>query len=107
MMAFVMLIGLQWLVARMSVRWTPLRRLIRSDPRLLLQHETYNQTTMRDERTTEVEVDAAIRKHGFGDRSEVAWVVLESDGSFSIISENFAEDGSALKSVPDEAPPNG
>ena len=107
MMAFVMLIGLQWLVARMSVRWTPLRRLIRSDPRLLLQYGTYNQTTMKDERITEVEVDAAIRKHGFGDRSEVAWVVLESDGSFSIISEDAAGNGSALKSVPEEPPPKG
>ena len=107
MMAFVMLIGLQWLVARLSVRWKPLRRLIRSEPRLLLQHGTYNHNTIKDERITEVEVDAAIRKHGFGDRSEVAWVVLESDGSFSIISEDSAGNGSALRSVPDEPPPNG
>ena len=105
MTAFVMLIALQWIVARLSVRWLPVRRMIRSDPRLLLQHGHYNHRTMHDERITEVEVDAAIRKEGFGDRSDIAWVVLESDGSFSVIAESKAGKGTALESVPDEPRP--
>ena len=62
---------------------------------------------MDDERITEVEVDAAIRKKGFGGRSDIAWVVLESDGSFSVIAETSAGDGVALESVPDEPRPQG
>ena len=107
MTAFVMLIALQRVVARLSVRWVPLRRMIRSNPRVLFQHGQFNRRTMHDERITEVEVDAAIRKEGFGDHSSVAWVVLESDGSFSVIAEEKAGDGSVLKSVPDEPRPGG
>ena len=45
---------------------------------------------MPSERVTEVEVDIAIRMHGFGDRSQIAYVILEFDGALSVISEDLA-----------------
>lgn len=100
--AFVMLIGLQWLVARVSVWREEFRKVIRSDPRMLVRQGEYLEACMKQERITAVEVDAAIRQKGYGDRSDVAWVILESDGSFSVIGEDMAGSGSALRTVPGE-----
>jgi uncharacterized membrane protein YcaP (DUF421 family) len=99
LVAFVMLVGLQWVVTRFSLRSTGFRSLIRSNPRLLLQDGTYLRPAMDEERVTASEIDEAVRKSGFGDLSQVAAVVLETDGSFSVISHDKAGDRSALESL--------
>ncbi|MEW9853692.1 DUF421 domain-containing protein [Novosphingobium sp. M1R2S20] len=84
-MAFAMLALLQWLVSRFSISSTRFRDLIRSQPRLLLEEGRLLDGAMADERVTEPEVDSAIRNAGIGRREEVAAVVLETDGSMSVI----------------------
>ena len=100
LVAIAMLVGLQWIVAKASVAYEPWRNFLRSDPQILLYHGELDSETMTSERVTEVEVDTAIRMRGFGDRSAIAFVVLESDGSLTVISEDLAGDESALLSIP-------
>ena len=102
MTAFIMLIGLQWLVARWSIASRPFRRAIRSSPRVLVKNGHYLEDCIHAERLTKVEVDEAIRKSGYGDSADIAWVVLETDGSFSIISRDKAGAGGTMESVPDQ-----
>ena len=99
-LAFVMLAGLQWAVTRASVRWDRFRRLVRSEPRLLVENGKYLDDAIAVERLTRSEVDQAIRNSGIGRIEQVAAAVLETDGSFSVIDiERGAGDLSALRSV--------
>ena len=54
---------------------------------------------MLSERVTEVEVDIAIRMRGFGDRGMIAYVVLEADGSMSVISKDLVGDGGVMRGL--------
>jgi uncharacterized membrane protein YcaP (DUF421 family) len=97
-LAFCMLALLQWLVSRLSVSSRRFSKLIRSQPRLLLENGTYRENALADERVTVDEVDAAVRNAGIGRIEEVAAVVLETDGSMSVIRRSD-EKLTALRSV--------
>jgi uncharacterized membrane protein YcaP (DUF421 family) len=84
-LAFCMLTLLQWLVSRLSVWSRRFSRLVRSQPRLLVENGSYRDAAMTEERVTADEVDAAIRNAGIGRIEDVAAVVLETDGSMSVI----------------------
>ena len=98
-LAFVVLCGLQWLVAWLSLRAKWFKRLIRSEPRLLFSDGKFLDRAMRDERILRQEVHAEIRNHGFGDCEDIAAVVLETDGSFSVIPKEKANTRSAMETV--------
>ena len=85
LLAFAMLALLQYTVTKASVLWNPFKRLVRSRPRRLVANGRYLDAALADERVTRSEVDAAIRKRGFGRLDRVAAVVLETDGGFSVI----------------------
>lgn len=97
-LAFCMLALLQWLVARFSVASSRFGELVRSKPRLLLEAGRYRDDAMSQERVTVAEVDAAIRKAGFGRVEDVAAVILETDGEMSVIGGSDQE-LTALRSV--------
>lgn len=97
--AFVSLAGLQWVVSFASLRVHWFKRLIRSDARLLLVDGKFLEEAMARERITQDEVEAAIRKDGHGRIEEVTAVVLESDGTLSVIVEGEAADCTALRSI--------
>lgn len=97
-LAFCMLALLQWLVARFSVASSRFGELVRSKPRLLLEAGRYRDDAMSQERVTVAEVDAAIRKAGFGRVEDVAAVILETDGEISVIGGSDQE-LTALRSV--------
>lgn len=98
-LAFVMLAGLQWLVSRASVQWRWFRRLVRAEPRLLLENGELRRDAMAQERLTEDEIDEAIRKSGIGRIENVAAVVLETDGSLSVIASDDKGAPTVLRSV--------
>lgn len=90
LLAFAMLALLQWLVARLSIASPWFRGLVRSDAALLLEDGRYRTEMMRQERVTRGEVDAAIRSNGYGRVENVGAVVLETDGSLSVIGRSDA-----------------
>lgn len=84
-LAFAMLALLQYIVSALSVRSGKVKDLVRSEPRILCRDGKVRHDALREERVTESELNAAIRKEGIGRVEEVAVAILETDGSFSII----------------------
>ena len=83
--AFALLIGLQWAVAFASVRSNRMARLVRSEPTLLMHRGELCPDAMRRERVTRHEIGQVLRAHNPDDPDAVNSVILESDGSFSVI----------------------
>lgn len=83
--AFAVLIGLQFAVTWTSVRLGIVRRIVRSEPSLLLRNGELLPDAMRRQRITEDEIRSAIRSAGVEDAAKVAAVVLEADGELSVI----------------------
>lgn len=97
-LALALLIGVQYVITWGSVRSTRVRRWIKSDPTLLLRDGRFLDEMLRAERVTRDEVLAAVRASGQATLSEVAAVVLETDGGFSVIA-RIDREPSALANV--------
>lgn len=82
---FVALMALQYLVARLSLSSTRFARLVRAEPRLLLENGEFLEHALRSERVTRGEVLSALRSSGIGRIDEAGAVVLETDGSLSVL----------------------
>ena len=87
---------LQFAIAWGSVRWRWVEQLAKSTPRRLLTDGAIDAAALRAERVTRDEVLAAVRSHGFGGLEVIAAVVLETDGSFSVVPRTQLASGSAL-----------
>ena len=83
--AFIVLIGLQYIVAWSSVRFNIISRLIKSEPKLLFYEGRFLHDTMKSERILEEEIYQAARSSGVGSLDEHTTVVLETDGNISVI----------------------
>jgi uncharacterized membrane protein YcaP (DUF421 family) len=91
--AFALLIALQFAVTWTSVRVPRIARLVRSEPTLLMRNGEVLHAALRRERVTESELMSVIRTSGSPDPDDVAAVILESDGSFSVIPTKGEGDG--------------
>ncbi len=85
LLAFAMLALLQWAVSQLSISSSWFCRAVRSRPALLVQNGVYCRDNLAKERVTESEVEASVRKAGVARLEDVAAVVLETDGSMSVI----------------------
>lgn len=83
--AFALLIVLQYAVTWTSVRSRRFRGWIKAEPRLLFHDGDFLETAMRAERVTRDEVLAAMRQAGRQEPASVQSVVLETDGSMSVV----------------------
>ena len=97
--ALALLAGLQYLVAIVSSRWPVTRVAITSRPTLLLFEGRVRSDALRRHRLTVSELRQALRMQGVGDVAQVKAVVLETNGTMSIITEGKYGDGSALEDV--------
>ena len=83
--AFALLIGLQWAIAWLSVRSDRFQALIKSEPRLLAHQGRLLHGAMKAERIAREEVLAVLRANGIRSLDQVDAVVLETDGTMSVI----------------------
>ena len=83
--ALLMLVVLQLLVAWTSVRWRAFEQIVKSDPSLLPYRGAYREHEMRRQRVSAEEVRSAIRSAGLARPADAGAVILESDGTFSVI----------------------
>lgn len=90
-LAFSLLIALQFLVTWSSVRIPWIRQLVTGEPQLLLEHGCFVTDALRRTRVAESEVRAAVRAAGMADMNSLRAVVLETDGSFSVIQHDKSE----------------
>ena len=92
--AFLLLIGLQYVVARLQVASPRFSGVVTSAPRLLYYRGEFDHDTMRRTRVTEDELRGVARKKGHGTMAGVEAMVLESSGDIAVITS--IGDGSAL-----------
>jgi uncharacterized membrane protein YcaP (DUF421 family) len=97
-LAFALLIGMQFVVTWSSVRASWLRKIVTGEPALLLYRGHFLPNALRRVRVTEDEVRAAVRAAGLATLDKVEAVVLETDGSFSVVPK---ESGSGISSLED------
>ena len=90
---------LQFLVAAVTTRFGG-RAVVTSAPTLLVSQGRILESALRAQRVTKSEVSQAVRSSGIGDMGLVAAAVLETDGTISVVSQQQAGDGSALRDVP-------
>lgn len=84
-LALALLIYLQFVITWLSVRSKSFRALIKSEPTLLVHEGHYVEAALRQQRVTRDEIGAALRASGKTDFSEVGSVVLETDGSLTVV----------------------
>jgi uncharacterized membrane protein YcaP (DUF421 family) len=94
-----LLVVLQYGITWQSVRSPRFQALIKDEPTLLLHRGRFLDDAMKEQRLTREEVSAALRAGGVADLSQVAAVVLETDGSISIIQDVEGGGSSTLTNV--------
>jgi uncharacterized membrane protein YcaP (DUF421 family) len=89
--AFAVLIGLQYGVTWLWVRSSAFSDLVKATPILLFFNGQYLRDQMRHARVVESELLAAVRSQGIASLKDVQAVVLEADGSFNTIGRTSKE----------------
>lgn len=85
LLAFGILILLQWAISALSVRFKNIRTIIKSEPFLLLYKGKLLRKALKDHQITEDEVLQIVRAKGMDDINSVDAIVLETNGQFSVI----------------------
>ena len=85
LLAAVVLLLLNALVARLRLRWPVLRRIVEGSPTLLVLHGEVIADHLRREGLDQDTLEAALREHGVADLSGVEMAVLEIDGSIRVV----------------------
>ena len=98
-LALALLAVLQMIVAATSRRLPGGRSFVTAPPTVLLRDGVLREDAMREERITHGELRQAIRSSGVGGFDTVAAVVLESDGSLSVVTTSQVGDGAALEQL--------
>ncbi len=99
LLAFALLIFLQFGVTWLSVRSSTFRRFVKNEPKLLFYDGKFLRGALQAERVTEEEVEAAVRQQGLADLEEVGAAVLETDGSVTVVPQSGLGRESALSNV--------
>ena len=98
-LGFGLLVLFQYVITWISVRSSIIQKLIKSEPSLLLFRGKMRHDVMKKERIAEGEIFAALRNSGVSAIEDADAVILETDGSFSVITNIDDSSASALKDV--------
>jgi len=97
--AFVVLAGLQFAITWLSVKYQPFSKLIKAEPRLMFLDGKFLDAALRSERLTPGEIRAAVRSTGEASMERIHAVVLETNGSLSVVGRTHEEGDSSLEGV--------
>lgn len=98
-LAFAVLIFLQFIITWLSTRSSAVRSLVKAEPTLLVHKGEFLPGAMKRERVTEEEVRAAMRSQGISAVEEVEAVVLETTSDISVVPQPSGESASTLADV--------
>lgn len=87
-LTFAMLVALQYVSTWLSIHFKPVRKLLKSEPSLLFYDGMFNEHNLNKERVNKAELKQAIRKAGFVSFENVSAVILESDGTLTVMSKS-------------------
>jgi len=89
--ALAVLIGLQYVVAWLTVKSDTVKSIIKNEPSLVYYNGEYIKYSMKRSRVVEEEIEQSVRNKGYENMEHIGAVILETDGSFSIISQSEKE----------------
>lgn len=92
LLAFVVLIGLQWAIIKLSVKYQAMDNLVKSDPVLLFYRGRFYKEKMHKTRVTQEEILASIRQDGLSSLDQVEAVVLETNGKLSAVPKQLSHE---------------
>ena len=96
---FALLIGLQFAITWWSVRSRRVEDMVKAEPSLLFFEGRFLDEALRSQRITRTEILATIRSQGVARLQDVAAVVLETDGSMSVLRSTDGKEASTLQDV--------
>lgn len=99
LVALALLVTLQFVVAWTSVRWRAFERIVKSEPSLLVFRGDVRPSELRRQRVSEEEVKAAVRSAGLSTIADAGAVVLETDGTFSVIPADALPAGGGIEGI--------
>ncbi|MFO8069341.1 MAG: DUF421 domain-containing protein [Alkalibacterium sp.] len=88
LLTFAMLVGLQYAATWLSVRFKPIRSILKSQPALLFYEGEFLHEALTNERITRGELKQSIRKSGFVSFDEISAIILETDGTLTVMSKS-------------------
>ncbi|PSB06086.1 DUF421 domain-containing protein [Pleurocapsa sp. CCALA 161] len=98
-LGFALLVLFQYIISWISARSSLAQKIVKSQPTLLLYQGKFKADVLKKERVTQSEVLAALRGKGIAAVEDAEAIVLETDGSFSIITDLGNGTASALRDV--------
>ena len=99
-LAFCILILLQFVITWLSVRSERVQHLVKAEPSLLFFRGEFLEQQMRRERVTRAELEAALRQQGITAFEIVDAIVLETDGTVTVVKGVGEVGDSALAKIP-------
>lgn len=97
--AFTLLIYLQYAITWLSVRSGWVRSLVKAEPTLLFFEGRFLNDTMKRERVTEEEIRSSVRSQGISEMVGALAVILETDGSMTVLKNQDQSELTAMKGV--------
>lgn len=97
--ALALLLFLQFAITWLSVRFPPFRKLVRSEPSLLYHNKAFMDEAMKRQRVSRDEVLQVVRSQGMAGMGEVGSVIMETNGSFSVLPESRGKPEELLSNV--------
>jgi uncharacterized membrane protein YcaP (DUF421 family) len=97
--ALVLLAALQFAVAKLTTMVPRLRSLVTADPALVVQDGEVLEGALARQRVSLEELRQVVRSSGYGDLAQIGAVVLETDGTLSVISSGQMGSGWTLANV--------
>ena len=85
LLAFGLLLGLQRLLAYLSMRSTRVYKLTNNDPSLIAYNGRFLDAAMKESHLALQDVEAAVRASGHASVAKIDAIVLETDGTLSVI----------------------
>lgn len=85
------LVTANWITGKITFSCKKAERLIEGAPQVLAHNGKLYENTLADAQLTRHELMAAIRSQGYSDLNEVRAVMLENDGTISVIPKHSAQ----------------
>ncbi len=107
LVAVVVLLGLDFFLRAFTRRSRRVRIAIEGEPRLLIRHGRLLQRALKEEGLDIDDVESAVRGHGLARIEDVDQMVLETDGTISVIGRQSDGDEGSAQKPPDRPGPAG
>lgn len=96
LITFLLLVSLQYIFSHFSARSKFFHNIVTSEPALLYYNGKFLEKNLKKENLRKEDLLGAARKKKFNDLGQVEAIVLETDGSFSVIGKSAAGERSTV-----------